>query len=59
MHPTDEFLRHAAECEQMAIRCFIGIMAAPCQRVPEPSCLSLIVAIELFYFPQIGHPILD
>jgi len=22
-------------------------------------CLSLIVAIELFYFPQIGHPILD
>jgi hypothetical protein len=21
--------------------------------------LSLIVAIELFYFPQIGHPILD
>ena len=27
------------------------------QRVPE--YLSLIVAIELFYFPQIGHPILD
>ena len=27
------------------------------QRVPE--YLSLIVAIELLYFPQIGHPVLD
>jgi hypothetical protein len=23
------------------------------------SCISLIIAIELLYFPQIGHPILD